>query len=105
MRILSYVYDSSKVTPQVDRILNLIETREEEIDVLDVATANDPEAARREAMLTVKEAVRIGSVPGQLFDENGDPDFSRGALVSEESTGRRSLHVGGEALELLRDDN
>lgn len=105
MRILSYVYDSSKVTPQVVKTLNLIETSEEEVNVLDIATANDPEAARREAMLTVKEAVRVGSVPGQLFDENGEPDFSRGALVSEESTGRRSLHVGAEALKLLLDEN
>lgn len=104
MRVISYVYDSADAAPHVDAVLELIEAREEEVELFDIATATDREAAQREAMLTVKEAIRIGSVPDALFDEDGHLDFSVGALITEETTGRRSLHVGTDAVELLRDE-
>jgi len=105
MRVVSYVCDSSGAPPHVEACLDLIKAREEEVDVLDVAAADDRDGARREAMLTVKEAVRIGPAPEALFDGKGRPDLSVGALVTEEPTGRRSLHVGADALEALHDGN
>jgi len=102
MRVRSYVYDSADADSHVEAVLDLIESREERVDRVDVAAAEDRADGRREAMLTVKSAVRIGSPPETLFDEDGRPDFSAGALITEEPTGRRSLHVGAEALEVLR---
>jgi hypothetical protein len=101
MRVRSYVYDSAERGSHVDAVLERVERREESVDCLDVAAAEDRAGARREAMLTVKSAVRIGSPPAALFDEDGRPDFSAGALITEEATGRRSLHVGTAALEAL----
>lgn len=103
MRIASYIYDSADADDHIDLVLDLLEPHEE-VELLDIALAKDREAARREAMLTVKSAVRVGTAPAELFDENGQPDFSAGALIAEKSTGRRSLHVGKEALTILRDE-
>lgn len=104
MRVISYVYDSTDTDAHVDAVLNLIESRDEEVDLLDIAIVDNREDGHREAMLTVKNAVRVGSPPETLFDETGHPDFSAGALLTEEPTGRRSLPVGTEALEVLRDE-
>jgi hypothetical protein len=98
MRVLSYVYDSAARPCHVDAVLEELASREEAVELVDVAG----DAARRDAMLTVKGAVRIGSPPDELFDEEGRPDFSAGALVTEAETGRRTLHVGEEALAALR---
>lgn len=102
MRVRSYIYDSDTAAPHVESVLEHLDARDEDVDRLDVGTASDPGNARREAMLTVKGAVRIGSVPSELFDESGSPDFSAGALVTESPTGRRTLHVGSDALDVLR---
>jgi hypothetical protein len=102
MRATSYVYDSSDADTHVNAVLDLLESREEETTLLDVAMVEDGDDTHREAMLTVKSAVRIGSPPEALFDGTGRPDFSPGALITEEATGRRSLHTGTEALETLR---
>lgn len=97
MRVLSYVYDSAEMAPHVDAVIDELAAREGDVEFVDEA-----EAGTREAMLTVKEAVRIGSPPDALFDEDGRPDFSTGALVTEAETGRRTLHVGEDALAALR---
>lgn len=102
MRVISFVFDSENTPLHVETVLELISAREEAVNRIDVAAGDNRGDAEREAMLTVKEAVRIGSVPEALFDENGHPDFSVGALVTEETTGRRSLHIGTDALEALR---
>jgi hypothetical protein len=103
MRATAYVYESASADTHVDAVLDLLATRTEDVDRIDVSAHDDRAAARREAMLTVKSAVRVGSPPAALFDEDGDPDFSTGALVTEASTGRRSLHVGADALERLQE--
>jgi hypothetical protein len=64
----------------------------------------DPEDRRREAILTVKNAVRIGSLPDELYGEDGTPDFSAGVLITEAETGRRSMHVGREAVEAVESE-
>lgn len=102
MRVTSYVYDSSDAGHHVNAVLDVLESREEEITLLDVAMADVGDDTHREAMLTIKNAVRIGSPPETLFDETGHPNFSPGALITEEATGRRSLHTGTDALETLR---
>lgn len=104
MRVRSYVYDSRDPPPHVEKAIVLIDDRDEEPDLLDVAAGDDPKDARREAMLTVKNAVRIGSTPDELFGEDGRPDFSAGTLITEAETGRRSLHVGEAALEALEEE-
>jgi hypothetical protein len=88
----------------VAAVLDALADRPEEPRLLDTA-AGDPNEARREAMLVVRQAVRVGSAPEELFDEDGDPDFAAGALVTEAETGRRSLHVGREALAALADES
>lgn len=102
MRVLAYVYDSTQPASHVDRVLALIGAREESVDLIDVGSPDNRTAVQRDAMMTVKAAVRVGSPPAELYDDRGLPNFSEGALVTEEETGRRSLHVGPDALEVLR---
>ncbi len=102
MRVLTFVYDSETTPRHVETILELLDGRDETPDRLDVAAGN-PADARREAMLVIKDAVRIGTVPDELFDD-GRPDFSPGALITEAETGRRRLHVGEEALTAIEDE-
>lgn len=94
--------------PHVETVLEVLDAREEAVDVVDAAVEEDSpenrEDALRDAMLTVKEAVRVGSMPDALFDETGKPDFSDGALVTQAQTGRRRLHVGPDALAVLQED-
>lgn len=104
MRALRYVYDSGTADPAVERVLGLLADRDENVERLDVATADDPEDARREAMLAVGEATRVGRKPDGIYDADGTPDFSAGVLITEAPTGRRGLHVGAEAVEALRAD-
>jgi hypothetical protein len=104
VRVLRYIYDSATADPAVERVLDRLEAREEAVERVDLATADDPADARREALLAVGEATRIGRKPSGLYAADGTPDFSAGALITEEPTGRRDLHVGREALAALRDD-
>ena len=101
MRVLSYVYDSADSPDYVDSVLEAWADREEEIGYADVAAAETPADGQREAMLTVKNGVGIGTPPDELYGEDGKPDLRVGALITEEATGRRSLHVGRDALKAL----
>jgi len=101
VRAIAYVYDGDSAGPTVESVLDRLAERPEQPRVVDTA-AGDPADARREAMLVVRGAVRVGTTPDELFDEAGDPDFSAGALVTEAETGRRRLHVGDAALEALK---
>lgn len=100
VQAIAYVYDGDTTDPTVETVLELLAERPEQPRLVDTAEG-DPADARREAMLVVRAAVRVGSAPDELFNEAGDPDFSAGALVTEAETGRRSLHVGEDALEIL----
>jgi hypothetical protein len=104
MKIVSYLYNHESKSETVDAVLTQLQQREEEIEIIDIADASNPDDARREAMLRVGEATRIGSKPDGVFDASGNPDFSRGVLITEADTGRRSLHVGKDAVETLVDD-
>lgn len=104
MNVLSYVFDSSDTDEHVRAVLDALEARTEAVELVDVAAFDDSADARREAMLTVKSAVGIGSPPERLYDETGRPDFSVGVLVTEAETGRRTLHVGADALAALREN-
>jgi hypothetical protein len=101
MRVLTYVYDSGSAAPHVEAVLGALEGREESVDRIDVAAYDDHGEAMREATLAVKSGVGIGTTPDALFDADGDPDFSPGALITEAETGRRRLHVGTDALDAL----
>lgn len=104
MRVLTYVYDSERTNTHVEAILAALEEREESVDRVDVAAYDDHGEAMREATLAVKSGVGIGTTPDALFDEDGDPDFSPGALIVEAETGRRRLRVGTDALDALEGD-
>ncbi|MFB6121698.1 MAG: hypothetical protein ABEJ68_11360 [Halobacteriaceae archaeon] len=97
MRVIDFVYDSASAPPHVTAVLDAIETREEDVRILDVSG----DASRRDASLAVREAVRIGDYPEELYGDDGTLDFSPGALVTEAPTGRRTLHVGADALDAL----
>jgi hypothetical protein len=101
MRVLAFVYDSSESVAHVEEVLGRLAERPEEINYVDIATAETEADGQREAMLTVKDGVGIGTPPDKLYGPDGQPDFSVGALITEESTGRRSLHVGTETLDAL----
>lgn len=103
MRVLTYIYDSERGGDRVDRVRERLERREEDVDRLDVA-GEDRDDAVREAMLAVRESVRIGSAPDGIYDADGNPDFSAGVLITREPTGRRHVHVGEDVLEALSDD-
>lgn len=104
MRALTYVYDSDGAAPHVQEVLAALKNREESVDRVDVAAYADRADAIREATLAVKSGVGIGTTPDELFDADGDPEFSPGALITEAETGRRRLHVGEDALDALEGD-
>lgn len=104
VRVRTYVYDGETAAPHVAAVLERLSNRDESIDYLNLAAAGDRDAALREAMLTVRESVRIGTNPDGIYDDEGEPDFSAGVLVTQEPTGRRRLHVGAAALEALADE-
>lgn len=103
MRVLRYIYDSRTADPAVERVLDRLADRDEAVERTDIGTAADPDDARRDALLAVGDATRIGRKPSGLFDGDGRPDFSAGALIVEAPTGRRDLHVGEAAVEALRE--
>lgn len=105
MRVLAYVYDSSDPADHVEKALTYIDGRDEDIDHVDIAAAKTAADGQREGMLTVKNAVGIGTPPDELYGEDGRPDLSVGALITEEPTGRRSLHVGAKAVETLETES
>lgn len=102
MRAVSYVYDSKAIPTHVRQCLAELERREEDPELIDVDAEDSREDGRRNAMLTVKNAVRIGSPPDELFAD-GQPDFTVGALITEADTGRRTLHIGSDALDALEE--
>lgn len=101
VRVKHYIYNSETAADHVQAVLELLAEREEQVEHHDVAAADDRRDGLREAMLTLRDAVRIGANPDEIYDADGNPDFSVGALVTEAETGRRSLHVGAEALRVL----
>lgn len=103
VRVRTYIYDGEAVADHVERVLERLEARDEEIEYQDVAAAESRDDAVREATFAVRESVRIGSSPDGIYDDDGNPDFSAGVLITQEPTGRRSVHVGREALEALAD--
>lgn len=104
MRVRNYIYNGETAGEHADAVLERLSNRDESIDRLDIAAADDREDAVREAMLTVRESVRIGTNPDGIYDEDGNPDFSAGVLITQEPTGRRNLYVGADALEALDDE-
>jgi len=104
MQVLAFVYDSSESSEHVESVLDRLDGRDEEINYVDIAAAETESDGQREGMLTVKNAVGIGTPPDELYGDDGTPDLSVGALITEEPTGRRSLHLGAAAVTALRED-
>jgi hypothetical protein len=100
MRVVELLYDSARASETGERVAEHVRARPEDPATIDLGTG-DREDARREAMLSVGAATRIGGKPDALFDEGGDPDFSDGVIVTEDERGRRELHVGEGALAAL----
>jgi hypothetical protein len=100
MRVVTYVYDSATAESHVEQVLAALDERDESVERLDI-DGDDRENTLREAMLTVRDAVRIGTSPEGIYDDDGRPDFSAGAMITEQPTGRRELHVGADALDAL----
>jgi hypothetical protein len=103
MRVRSFIYNSAAAEAGVERVLELLEERPADVEYHDVGSG-DTEDARREAMLTLRESMRIGENPGGIYGEDGTPEFATGVLVTENEIGRREIHVGSDALAALEDD-
>lgn len=103
MRVRSYIYNSGAAPDHVERVLELLDDREEGVERQDVGAAADADDARREAMLTLRESMRIGENPAGIYGEDGTPDFATGVLITENEVGRRAVHVGTDALDALRE--
>jgi hypothetical protein len=103
MRVRSYIYNSGAAPDHVERVLELLDDREEGVERQDVGAAADADDARREAMLTLRESMRIGENPAGIYGEDGTPDFATGVLITENEVGRRAVHVGTDALGALRE--
>jgi hypothetical protein len=101
MRVVEFLFDSAAATETGRQVARLVDDRLETVETIDIGGAESRADARREAMLSVGSATRIGGKPDALFDDDGDPDFSAGAVVIEEETGRRDLYVGEEAVDVL----
>lgn len=100
MRVRAYLYNSGASAAQVRAVLDRLASRDDDPELVDVAEGDD---ARRRAMLTLRESIRIGDNPDAIYDDEGTPDFAPGVLVTEDETGRRHLHVGQEAVDALAD--
>jgi hypothetical protein len=110
MRVLAYLYNAERAPDHVQQVLDRLDERttrdgtadrtgeSDAVDRVDVSAGAD---ARREAMLTLRESVRIGDNPDAIYDDEGRPAFVPGVLVTEDDRGRRSVHVGREALAAL----
>jgi hypothetical protein len=101
MEVVAFLYNSHTGTDTVETVRERLEDREESVTRIDIATATDPADARREAMLMVGTASRVGPKPDAIFDDDGNPTFPAAVLITEKATGRRDLHVGSEALDVL----
>jgi len=101
MRVRSYIYNSGVAPDHVERVLDSLADRPEDVERLDVDAAD---TERREAMLTLRESMRIGENPEGIYGEDGTPDFAAGVLITENEVGRRTVHVGSDALDALRED-
>lgn len=99
MRVRAYLYNSAVSADHVQTVLDHLASRDDP-ELVDVAEGDD---ARRQAMLTLRESIRIGDNPDAIYDDEGTPDFAPGVLVTEDETGRRHLHVGSEAVATLED--
>lgn len=104
MRVLTYIYNSESADDHVAWVLDQLEDREETIAYNDIRTSDDPDGARREAMLTIGQATRVGGKPSGVFDDDGTPTFAAGAMITEQATGRRDLHIGMDAVEVLQSE-
>jgi hypothetical protein len=110
MRVLAYLYNAERGPGHVQQVLDRLDERtardgtadrageSDAVDRIDVSAGAD---ARREAMLTLRESVRIGDNPDAIYDEDGTPAFVPGVLITADDRGRRSVHVGREALAAL----
>jgi hypothetical protein len=103
MRVVEFLYDSERADETGQRVAALVDERES-VSVTDLGRADDRADARRRAMLAVGEATRIGGKPDAIFDDDGNPDFGAGAVITEAADGRRDLYVGSEAVDALTDD-
>lgn len=97
MRVRAYLYNSESAAEHVQAVLDRV-TEREGVELVDVGEGDD---ARREAMFALRESVRVGDNPEDIYGDDGTPEFATGVLVTEDVTGRRSLHVGREALEAV----
>jgi hypothetical protein len=102
MRVRAFIYNSGAATDQAERVRELLADREGAVEFHDLGTG-DPEDARREAMLTLRESMRIGENPEGIYGEDGTPDFAAGVLITETEIGRRDIHVGSDAIDALRE--
>lgn len=105
MQVLTYIYDTETADDHVAWVLDRLETRYESVEYIDLGIADDRDDARREAMLAIGQATRVGGKPSGVFDEDGNPDFSSGAVITEEPTGRRKLHIGTEVVQVLQSED
>lgn len=104
MTVRTYLYNSGatgdgSASPPA-HVSAVLDRLDDGVELVDVADGPD---ARREAMLALRESVRIGENPDAIYDDDGTPEFGTGVLVTEDETGRRHLHVGRDALEALDD--
>lgn len=104
MRVLTYIYNSETTDDRVAWVLEQLDDREETIEYTDIGASDDPDGARREAMLAIGQATRVGKKPSGVFDDDGNPDFSAGAMITEEATGRRALHIGADSVKVLQSE-
>jgi hypothetical protein len=102
MRVIELLHDSERASETGRAIVDRVHERPEAVEEIDLGTGERADA-RREAMLSVGEATRIGGKPDAIFDEAGTPDFADGAIVTEDERGRRELHVGEDALDALQE--
>jgi len=100
MRVRAFIYNSGAATERIERLRELLADREESVEFHDLGTG-EAEDARREAMLTLRESMRIGENPAGIYGEDGTPDFAAGVLITENEVGRREIHVGSDAVDVL----
>jgi len=103
MRARIYIYNAETADSHVDAVVDQLSAREEDVETHDIAAAENREDAIREAMLETRNAVRIGENPDGIYDEDGNPDFSAGVLITQKPTGRQDLYVGADALSVLQE--
>ena len=92
MRDLTDIYNRETAAGHVGPDLERFETRDEDLEYQNVAAAENRDDAVREATFAIRESVRIGQGPGDIYDDEGNTVLCLAVLERSQRAERRNQH-------------